>query len=1055
MKIPGYSHLANQQLLEELEALLPPSPALQNIAAILQHCQDDLKASSHGLTSALLNLVASPLYIFNGEGVVEYANQSAAEGLNLRVEQIVGKTLFQIMPYDVAERRWVTILQGLEKQDAFAFLDSRQSHYFINHIFCLQREHGKLKKILVYAHEITDTVILAETLKNANLELEQRIEERTAELIKANQELKEALRWKECAEEELKVSEKRYRNLIEASPFGTMQIDMDGKILFCNEQAATLLGYGRSDELLNKSFAEIASPLQQIEVFNELLQSYDQHLHLNKDLIFRKADDTRLPVRSGISLLSGADEAPTGLMVIFYDSSAQYFAEQRIRNNLRIAQALANAATLASSAPDLQSALNGICEHACKALKAPAAIIRLYNPQQDTLEAAGWYGLDETHIQTHFSIPRAPLLSLTRLDGPRVVVSELDQAPPNPSDSLIYRPQLRYSLIGNMMRHDNYIGVLVVLIPKDHSPIEEEEKLFVQALAEQASITVERYRLAEHQERRALELEGVVRASIDLRKAQSKIEMASALLTGFQWIISADCGAVFLVDDEHFTLLDQFGSCTQPPQNFPIPTECPFLATLQEGHSVFLENIEQTADILHQPCFEGILLNARAAIFMPLRSHTQINGLITLGFFSPQKFTQDVQRIVALYQEIADGAMQRVESFENLENVVRSRTHELRVLYEITSLLNAPLGFEETLKSVLGRILDFSKALAITIHIADFHTQQLALVAYTGIPSTIMDILHSENTYPLLWEKVFSTDKPRYLEDISSLLPAEILSAFPHQISYFGLPIRSRGTPLGVLSLFGQENHPFTINDQVILLAIADQLGVAAERARLTAQAEEVVKLEERQRLARDLHDALSQSLYSLSLLSKAYQRSLPDSSPEEVQQWLAELNAISQDAMKELRLLLYELRPAAIEQDGLQGAIRRRLEAVEKRALIHTQLDLHGSYRLPPAVEEQLYRIAQEALNNALQHAHHKTLNISITSTPDQFEMVIADDGVGFEVAKTLQETQGMGLSNIINRARQINAMLTIHSKPGEGTTIKITKGNQHGKSAEDTHRR
>ncbi|MFZ5808871.1 MAG: GAF domain-containing protein [Chloroflexota bacterium] len=1034
---------------------MPPSAELQNIAATLQQCQDDLKASSNGLTSSLLNLLASPLYIINGEGIVEYVNQSAAKSLKSKVEQIIGKTLFQIMPYDVAERRWVTILQGLEKQDAFAFLDSRQSHYFINNIFCLQREHGKLKKILVYSREITDTVILAETLKNANLELEQRIQARTAELIKANQELKEVLLLKERAEEELKVSEKRYRNLIEASPFGTMQIDMDGKILFCNEQAAALLGYARSDELLHKSFAEIASPLQQIEVFNELLQSYDQHLRLNKDLIFRKADETRLPVRSGISLLSGADEEPTGMMVIFYDSSSQYFAEQRIRNNLRLAQALANAATLASTATNLQSALNGICEHACKALTAPAAIIRLYNPQQDTLEAAGWYGLDETHIQTYYSIPRAPLLDLTRLNGPRVVVSELDNLPPNPSDSLIYRPQLQYSLIGNMMRHDNYIGVLVVLIPKDHSPIEEEEKLFVQALAEQASITVERYRLAEHQEMRALELEGLVQASIDLRKAQSKNEMASALLKGFQLIFSANCGAVFLTDEGQLTLHDQFGTRTQPPQVFPIPSAYPFFSTLQEGHSVFLENVEQYADILHQPCFEGILLNTRAAIFMPLRYHQEINGFIILGFFSPQKFTQDVEHIVALYQEIADGAMQRVESLENLENVVRSRTHELRVLYEITALLNAPLGFEETLKSALGRILDFSKALAITIHIADFHTQQLSLVAHIGIPSTMMNILQSNNPFPFLWEKVFSTDKPRYLEDITSTLSPEIISAYPHRISYFGLPIRSRGSLLGVLSIFGHENHPFTINDQVILLAIADQLGVAAERARLTAQAEEAVKLEERQRLARDLHDALSQSLYSLSLLSKAYQRSLPDSSPLEVQQWLAELNAISQDAMKELRLLLYELRPAAIEQDGLQGAIRRRLEAVEKRALIHTQLDLRGSYRLPPPVEEQLYRIAQEALNNALQHAHHKTLNISITSTPDQFEMVITDDGIGFEVAKTLQETQGMGLSNIINRARQIDAMLTIHSKPGEGTTIKINKGNQHGKSAEDTHRR
>jgi signal transduction histidine kinase len=203
--------------------------------------------------------------------------------------------------------------------------------------------------------------------------------------------------------------------------------------------------------------------------------------------------------------------------------------------------------------------------------------------------------------------------------------------------------------------------------------------------------------------------------------------------------------------------------------------------------------------------------------------------------------------------------------------------------------------------------------------------------------------------------------------------------------------------------------------------------------------------LEERQRLARDLHDALTQSLYSMSLLASGYKRSLSNATKEEIHQWMEELNDIAQNALAELRLLLYELRPNALEQDGLQGALKRRLEAVEKRAGIHTTFEVHGGFRLPPEDEEHFYRIAQEALNNALQHARHQSIRVQIESLPNRFQLQIIDDGIGFDFDQVIQRNQHSGLSNMFARAKQTGAQLSIETFPGKGTKLLILKEYHH----------
>jgi signal transduction histidine kinase/ligand-binding sensor domain-containing protein len=210
------------------------------------------------------------------------------------------------------------------------------------------------------------------------------------------------------------------------------------------------------------------------------------------------------------------------------------------------------------------------------------------------------------------------------------------------------------------------------------------------------------------------------------------------------------------------------------------------------------------------------------------------------------------------------------------------------------------------------------------------------------------------------------------------------------------------------------------------------------ERALRQSEMEQAIAAE-RNRLARDLHDSVTQSLYSLTLLAEAGQRMLAaNSGAPELAGNQARLGDIAQQALQEMRLLVYELRPLALESEGLVGALEQRLETVERRAGVQAVVSVQGEIELASDVEEELYRIAQEALNNALKHAKASRVELSIRAAEGAVTLRVSDDGRGFDPASA-GEHGGLGLVGMRERADRIGAQLELQSAPGEGTTMTI----------------
>ncbi|MFN2119998.1 MAG: GAF domain-containing sensor histidine kinase, partial [Anaerolineales bacterium] len=257
--------------------------------------------------------------------------------------------------------------------------------------------------------------------------------------------------------------------------------------------------------------------------------------------------------------------------------------------------------------------------------------------------------------------------------------------------------------------------------------------------------------------------------------------------------------------------------------------------------------------------------------------------------------------------------------------------------------------------------------------------------------------------------------------------------------SWLGVPMLVGGHVIGILSLQDVEReNAFTESDVRLLETVAASMSVALENARLWAQEKQIAVLEERQRLGRELHDSVTQSLYGISLYAQAAAGHLALEHYDQVDKYLDEISASSQEALAEIRLLLYRLRPPVLENEGLVAALQQRLASVEGRAGRKADLKTDLSARLPLDVEEGLYYIAQEALNNALKHAHARSVRVSLLQHGHAVALEVTDDGVGFKPADAGAEGK-MGLPCMQERAAEIGGKLTLASEPGNGTTIRV----------------
>jgi signal transduction histidine kinase len=261
----------------------------------------------------------------------------------------------------------------------------------------------------------------------------------------------------------------------------------------------------------------------------------------------------------------------------------------------------------------------------------------------------------------------------------------------------------------------------------------------------------------------------------------------------------------------------------------------------------------------------------------------------------------------------------------------------------------------------------------------------------------------------------------------------------PEMESFLGVPIVSRSGIIGAFYLTEKdEAGDFDDADQQLIEMLAAHAAIAIENARLYERSRELSVVEERNRLARELHDAVSQKLFGV-VLSAETVSALLESDPSEARAQLARLQELAREAMEELRSLIFELRPAALETEGLASTLRKHVDVLRRVYSTEIALRIAGAPRLSPGADAEVFRIAQEALQNALRHAQAGRIEIRLDSADGALRLIVADDGVGFDPTASKLRSRRLGLTSMEERAHAVGGRLEVDSQRGAGTTVRL----------------
>jgi signal transduction histidine kinase len=390
-------------------------------------------------------------------------------------------------------------------------------------------------------------------------------------------------------------------------------------------------------------------------------------------------------------------------------------------------------------------------------------------------------------------------------------------------------------------------------------------------------------------------------------------------------------------------------------------------------------------------------------------------------------FTEEDVELAAGMANAVELAIKNAQLFER----THQRLTEIESIQRMTTALLQKLTLEQVLDIVHREACQLTNAKGCALF-SVVDKDWLETVHSGGVLQPPARRMPVEGT---LNGRVLLTGEPLLVNDAEGL--RQTSHPIPNLESLLIIPMILKGDIVGTLNVADKPGG-FTQDDVRILSLFADGAAIAIESARLYQQAEQLAVVEERQRLARELHDSVTQALYSVTLYAEATQMAMSAGKLDVAVENLRELHQMAREAMVDMRMLIFELHPPVLEDEGLVAALRSRLTAVEARAGLLTEIRAEGERRLTLAMEEELFWIALEAFNNIVKHADAQRVEVNLQFDDESVCMEIRDDGQGFDAGEAGQ-TGGMGLHGMEERVERIRGKLTIASAPGEGTTVRV----------------
>jgi signal transduction histidine kinase len=448
----------------------------------------------------------------------------------------------------------------------------------------------------------------------------------------------------------------------------------------------------------------------------------------------------------------------------------------------------------------------------------------------------------------------------------------------------------------------------------------------------------------------------------------------------------------------------------------------------------------------------------RSLLAVPLVHRERVVGLLTLSRTEPDYYTDRHARLAMAIAAHAAAAIENARLYEQARAARTSLARQLdrlAALAAITQQLLAATELDAVLAVVAESAARLSEMTGAAVGLLDDDGGRIRFVAVAGEPRDYAERfgtadLDEEFLRVTAVGRALVRREPIAIEDYDAWMAA----TRPHEAyaavaalqlhSVVVAPLLVDGTPIGVLRVHDTVPRAFAAEDIRLIQALADQAALAIEHARLLQRGREAAVLEERARLARELHDSVTQSIFSLSLLAQAARQQHARAAAQ-LGPTLERIGTLAQEALVEMRSLLFELHPASLAEKGLARALEQIVASMRLRGGTTIAYTAMTDARREPEVELALLRITQEALANAVKHARAGEISVTLAEVAGRLTVTVADDGSGFDVPALTAaagdgRSGGMGLASMRQRAAATGVTLEIISTPGSGTTVRAT---------------
>jgi signal transduction histidine kinase len=367
---------------------------------------------------------------------------------------------------------------------------------------------------------------------------------------------------------------------------------------------------------------------------------------------------------------------------------------------------------------------------------------------------------------------------------------------------------------------------------------------------------------------------------------------------------------------------------------------------------------------------------------------------------------------------------------------------QIRAFQEVTAAIRSSLELKQTLEQAMDSAMSVFGADRAAIFLVEPGGERISCAASRKLSERYLrDVEGYYDRQPPPLPTETNPAMSLYFEDASVNPPAAGLRE----------PIRREGirsilmlrlhigeTTIGTFVLYHNRVRRYRQSEIALGQTFADQAAIAIENARLHEESKRLAVSEERNRLARELHDSVAQSLSSIALISQALPRILQKDA-DYARERIERVTELARDAQAEMRAIILQLRPISLQEEGLARALAKLTETFQAREQIEVQLRVEGDRRLPLSIEEAMWRIAQEALNNVAKHAGASKVWVELRVEPALAALTVADDGSGFQIEGAPAERTTLGITSMRERAALLGGAIAITSLPDKGTTVDL----------------